>query len=77
MTPQYKFYEDSFETHEHVPDADDDVNPKTGTITLGLKFLYLMVEPNKLGKLYGMQGIMMVSLLELNTITQFLILTPT
>ena len=73
-TPQYKLYEDEFETHKHVPDTDDDVNPETGD---GLKSLCPMVEPNDLEKLCGMQGIMMASLLGLNTTTQFLILTPT
>ena len=48
-----------------------------GTITLVLKFLYLVVEPNELENLYSMQGIMMVSSLEINTINQFLIFPPT
>ena len=30
LTPQYELYEDDFETHKHVPDADNDVDPETG-----------------------------------------------
>ena len=29
-TPQQKLYRDNFETHNYVPDAKDDINPKTG-----------------------------------------------
>ena len=34
-TPQYELYEDDFDTHEIVPDADDDINPETGDHYIG------------------------------------------
>ena len=37
LTPQYELYKDHFETHKHVPDADNDLNPETGDHYIGAK----------------------------------------
>ena len=34
-TPQYELYEDDFETHEHGPNADNNINPETGDHYIG------------------------------------------
>ena len=34
-TPHYELYEDDFETHQNVPDIDDDVNLETGHTYIG------------------------------------------
>ena len=34
-TPHYELYEDDFETHQHVPNIDDDINPETGDRYIG------------------------------------------
>ena len=33
--PHYELYEDNFETHQNVPDIDNDVNPETGGTYIG------------------------------------------
>ena len=34
-TPHYELYEDNFETHQNVPNIDDDVNLETGDTYIG------------------------------------------
>ena len=34
-TPQYELYEDDLETHKHVSDVTDDINPETGDHYIG------------------------------------------
>ena len=50
-TPHYELYEDDFETHQNVPNIDDDVNPETGDTYIGTEVLLPHGDSNRLAKL--------------------------
>ena len=50
-TPHYELYEDDFETHQDVPDIDDDINPETGDTYIGAEVSLPHGDSQQTGKL--------------------------